>query len=240
MRNVFLAWTVGFILSLSCHGALAERIVWARGSVHFGHECKPPAESCQLAYVLAPNHRYAVRVARTKESLTVVVVEGVRRFPIPLAKDMNAEMDWFVEMEILWAPDSSAVSFAWNTSAITWSSQIYTVGPDGVRSVDLSEVRRRFVSTWPACVGVEGDCDVSTSGGSYNYLTVAWASPHTVVMMAEVPSSSSYGANLGRVVGYELDTKTDRIVRSMPPREFKRRWQSRMGWEFNLAAAGGL
>lgn len=240
MRNACLMWIVGFVPLLSCYSASAERFVWARGAVHFGNECKPPAESCRLAYVLAPNHQYAISVARTKDNLEVEVVEGAKHFQIPLAEEVGAEMDSFVEMEILWAPDSSAVSFAWSTSAITESSRIYAVGLDGVRSVNLAQVRDNFVRKWPPCVGVEGNCDASAFEKGYNYLTVAWASPHSVVLMAEVPSSSMYGANMGKVVGYEVDTETDKIVRSMTPREFKRRWRSRMGWKFDLAAAEGL
>jgi hypothetical protein len=211
--------------------ASAERIVWARGAVHFGHECPPPAQHCRIAYVPSPNHRYALSVTIAGDVPSFEVLAGGKRYPLSPGS--------FVEMDALWAPDSSALSLAWNSNALMETTQIYTVDADGVHATAMAPVQTDFVRKFPPCVGNPPPCEIDASGKDYNYLTVAWSSPHTVVMMAEVPGSSRFGANLGGVTGYEVDARTGAILRVLKPREFKRRWQWRMGWNFNVADASG-
>ena len=135
------------------------------------------------------------------------------------------------------APDSSAFSLSWNETAITDRSEVFVVQPEAVRRLDLKPVRESFARKHPLCLGVPAPCEVDQTGLSYNYITVAWAAPHMVVLMAEVPPSSSQGRNMGKVNGYEVDALTGQVSRVLSPAQFKRRWQAHLGWDFNVRDA---
>jgi hypothetical protein len=170
-------------------------------------------------------------VSVTKKVPSVRIFEDGRSYPMKW--DFDTEVP-FVQMEILWSPDSRAVSFAWNESAITQKSRIYTLKANGPKLVDLQTVLTDLSDAYPPCVGDPDPCRLSKSGADYNYLTVAWAAPHTVVLMGEVPGSSSFGRNMSQVKGYELDVVTGKIVAVLTPEVFKRRWQYRIGWDLRI------
>ena len=177
-------------------------------------------------------------MSRSARGFAFEVIAGARHFKVSPASGMSADLDEpYIEMEALWAPDSSAFSLAWNETAITDRSEIYVLEAQGPRQVDLTPVREGFARKFPPCVGDPGPCAVDHNGRGYNYLTVAWAAPHTVVLMAGVPPSSSWGRDMGRVSGYEIDAITGRIMRVLTPVEFKKRWQSHLGWDFSVNAA---
>jgi hypothetical protein len=58
-----------------------------------------------------------------------------------------------------------------------------------------------------------------------NVAAIRWTErSNRLLMMAWVPDSSSFGANLGRYNGYEVETRTGRILRRYDQREFKQRF----------------
>jgi hypothetical protein len=208
----------------------AEKNIWAKGATHFGKECMPPKKSCTLAYVKSPDGRKAVVVRIKDETPSIELAQDTATYPLnPVDRDVP-----FVEMEILWSPDSSAVSFAWNNTGITSSSRIYKLTSNGPRAVDLSPVMDTLARAYPPCVAVHERCDLSKSGEDYNYLTVAWSAPHTAVLMGEVPPSSQFGANLGQMEGFEVDASLGKVIRVLTASQFKREWQRHMGWHFRV------
>lgn len=237
-RKAVLACVLFLTGTVTCP---AERILWAKGATHFGNEC-PPSKggSCTLAHVVSPNHQLAVEVRRTRDDITFEMIRGSQHFRLLTPTGLDPELDWFVGMEILWAPDSSAVSLAWSETAITFASQIYVVKSTGPVAMDLGGVMADLGKEYPPCVGNVGPCPINRGGKDYNYLTVGWAAPHTVALMGEVGESSSFGHNMGKVNGYEVDTSSGRIVRVLKPKPFRQRWQSHMGWTFNVRNAEGL
>ncbi|HEX3742088.1 MAG TPA: hypothetical protein VHV29_20475 [Terriglobales bacterium] len=66
----------------------------------------------------------------------------------------------------------------------------------------------------------------------YNMSGLAWADRSSaVIVMAEVPFSSSYGGIMCQVLGYKLDTVTGKILQRMTARQLKSRWQHAMAWQ---------
>lgn len=217
-----------FLTHRSSH---AETVVWANGATHFGHECKPPLTSCTLASVKSPDGQNTAIVRIEKDGPIAEIRQGKTTYSLNWKFDTEVP---FIEMEILWSPDSSAVSFAWNDTAVTQSSRIYNVSAKAPRQVNLHPVMKNFADIYPPCVGDPAPCRLSQSGEDYNYLTLAWSSPHTLVLMAEVPSTSSSGRNLGQLTGYEVNATTGRIVNVMGAGELKRYWQKKIGWNLRI------
>lgn len=241
MRFAYKTALICLVFLTGAAGCSAERILWAKGATHFGHECPPSrADSCILANVASPDHQIALEVRRTRDDISFEVVRGTKHFRLSTPAGMDAEIGWYTGMEILWAPNSSAVSLAWSENAITLASQIYVMTPDGPIPMDLGAVMADLVKDYPPCVGNPGPCPINRDGKDYNYLTVGWAAPHTVALMGEVGESSSFGRNMAKVNGYEVDVPSGRIVRVLKPKAFKERWQSHMGWAFNVRNANGI
>ena len=68
-----------------------------------------------------------------------------------------------------------------------------------------------------------------------NAVGIDWiGSSSGLVVMAEVPCTSSMGGVMCQVLGYELSLPSGRILRRIEPREFARRWQRSMAWTFKI------
>jgi hypothetical protein len=64
---------------------------------------------------------------------------------------------------------------------------------------------------------------------------VSWVRGSTaVVVMAEVPCSSSYGGIMCQVQGYELDAANGSILKRMSAAELKKQWQHKMAWDMHI------
>ena len=231
MRVAFLVSIVA-VLCLQNPSLRAEKILWAKGARHFGYECPNDGDTCALALVRSPNGKSTAKVSRQKGIEVFEIIEGSVHYRLPEVED-DPEVP-FVQMEILWSPDSAAVSFAWNSTAITDLTRIYVVGNGTPKLVDISPLIRDFVKQYPPCVGTVGPCDFSANAPDTNCLTVAWSRARTVVLMVEAPETGDYGSNMAQVDGYEFDTSNGQVVRKMDARSFKHRWQSHMGWRFRI------
>jgi hypothetical protein len=214
--------------SLLAHG---QEDVWARGAVHFGNECADGGQVCRLASVRSPDGNSIVEVRLSGDALVLRFSKGSAHFTTTFRL---TDALGHSEIDLLWSLDSSAFSLTWSKNAYTESTQIFVVGGDGLVATDMSALHHAFALRYPPCAGKRAASYISRTGRDYNYVTVAAKAPHTFVMMAEVPPSSSYGAHMGKVLGYEVDAATGKILDVMRPREFKRRWQSHIGWKFEL------
>jgi hypothetical protein len=54
-----------------------------------------------------------------------------------------------------------------------------------------------------------------------------------IVLMAEVPCSSSMGGIMCQILGYEIEVPSGKILRRMEAKEFARRWQHSMAWRLD-------
>ena len=124
--GVRIAASVGLLWLSRAPDAGAEAIVWAKGAAHFGHECAPPATNCTLAQVPSPDRRHVLRVSRAGERFRYEIVTDSARESLHPGSDRGADLEEpYVEMEVLWAPDSTAASLSWNETAITDRTEVY-------------------------------------------------------------------------------------------------------------------
>lgn len=132
---------------------------------------------------------------------------------IPVELDEN-----WVQIEVLWSPNSRSLAITGSYNAYTNSTRIYVIGAHSIQRMPTVSVRSDMVRTFPPCKASNADpmaCRRKESGEDFNYATVAWAGSTTVVVMAEVPCSSSQGGIMCQVEGYEFDTQTGNILRRM-------------------------
>jgi hypothetical protein len=152
-----------FALSLVATSTLCggQGIQWAKGATHFGYECPQAISDCTLISVASPDAKSIARVSVAKYVPVVEIITADKRYPLKFLSDKEVP---FVDMEILWSPDSSAVSFAANDSAISNFSHIFTLTPTGPREVDLSPVMMNMAKEYPPCVGYRDPCVISRTG----------------------------------------------------------------------------
>ncbi len=68
----------------------------------------------------------------------------------------------------------------------------------------------------------------------YNMTGIDWVNPSTILIMAQVPCSTSQGGIMCQVMGYELEVPTGRIVKRIDAKDLKRDWQKSMAWDFRI------
>lgn len=79
------------------------------------------------------------------------------------------------------------------------------------------------------------DCRRIERDPAFNMSGLAWTGDSTaIVVMAEVPCSSSYGGIMCQVLGYELSAADGRVLRRLAAKELKNRWQDEMAWEMRI------
>jgi hypothetical protein len=158
------------------------------------------------------------------------LVLGHRVIPVQL------DASW-AQIEVLWSPDSRSLAITGSYNAYTNSTRIFLIRANSIQQTSTVLVRTDMVRTFPPCKASNADptdCRREESGEDFNYATVAWASPTTAVVMAEVPCSSSQGGIMCQVRGYELDTQTGKILRRMNATQLKTTWQSKLAWKLRV------
>jgi hypothetical protein len=161
------------------------------------------------------------------------IIIGKQTIPVELDKE-------WAQVEVLWSPDSKSLALTGSFNAYTNSTKIVLLTANGTKAVSLDAPHQDMARTYPACKAQGADneyCRKEEDGASFNYASVAWADPHTVVIMAEVPCSSSQGGIMCQVAGYELDTRTGGIVNRMTARQLKQRWQNNLAFNLHIPTA---
>jgi hypothetical protein len=195
------------------------------------------------ARIPSPNGRYAIAcnsvaheeqvsasMSETLEAPSCEIVAPGHRVPIDLK----------VGPEALWAPDSDAVAITHSLGGALGTYQVLIYRPQQPGAHDIStEVRRDLANRFPACVGSSAGCSAEQRRNMrrdpswVNVAAIKWmARSDELLMMAWVPDSSAFGANLGRRQGYIVDTHTGRILRRYSEAEFQKRFRKYFGdWE---------
>jgi hypothetical protein len=177
----------------------------------------------------------------------------VRRSLTPIGKDrsklkvpsfevVTPKGDWdldvgdsngpWVNVDVLWSPDSQFVALSGNTNGYMNSVRVFRVTESGPIEIYVSrEPFADMIRRFPPCraAGADSDlCKELTDVDDLNFSAVDWMGEHILVLMGEVPSAGQYGGIMGQVMGYEVEIPSGRILRSMTAREFKTRWQHEM------------
>lgn len=166
--------------------------------------------------------------------------------PVPYLHVRTAAGNWHeVELdegahEVLWSPDSKAFLVNGGTSAYAgFFVSVYLVSPNAVQKLHATDaVQADMVKTFPPCKALNRDertCQEIASHPEFNISGLAWAKGSSaIIVMAEVPCSSSYGGIMCQVQGYQLEMPGGTIATRMTARELKARWQQSMVWTMRI------
>lgn len=215
-----------------------EVTTWSRSAQPLPYSVNDPA--LRNAHIPSPNGKYEIacssvpREVKVSESVSETaaapsceIVGSGKRVPIDLQ----------VGPEALWAPDSDAVAVTHSRGGALGNYQVLIYRPESDEAVDVaSEVRRDLARRYPACVGAEAGCTAEQREAMrkdvvwVNVAAIRWMdNSNRLLMMAWVPDSSAFGANLGRYNGYLVDAHTGRILTRYSEREFQRRFKKYCG-----------
>jgi hypothetical protein len=184
----------------------------------------------------SPDHSERIEVAFTAgkgdgdATPVAAIYSGETRLALPL------DREW-VQVEVLWSPDSKSVALTGNFNGYTNSTKIFRLANGSLKTVALVALQRDVANVYPPCEGQNADdkiCHNEQNGDQFNYATIAWADATTAVIMGEIPCSSSQGGMMCQVEGYEIDVRSGQILRRMTARELKRRWQSKLAWDLRV------
>lgn len=141
---------------------------------------------------------------------------------------------------MLWSPDSRAFLVDGGLSAYSgFFVSVYRIDAGNVTKLKVTDAAQKdMVRTFPPCKAYNRDpltCKRTEANPGYNMSGMGWArGSATVIVMAEVPCSSSYGGIMCQVQGYEIDAFNGRILRKMTAPDLKKEWQNKMAWDMRI------
>ncbi len=165
----------------------------------------------------------------------------------------------FQSVDLLWSPDSRAFFVSGGNGGAYWGNwvYVYVLSDPKLEPIDIAQkAQRDMLKEFPSCkaaypnAGDSGGCqkasrpiDVETCiktevnpgyDPEYNMTGIDWVNASTILVMAEVPCSSSYGGIMCQVMGYELEVPTGRILKRIDAKQLKLDWQKSMAWNFRI------
>jgi hypothetical protein len=176
---------------------------------------------------VAHEQQVSASVSEMMEAPLCEIVAPGKRVPIDLK----------VGPEALWAPDSDAVAITHSLGGALGTYQVLIYRPRQAGAHDVSTaVRSDLAKKYPACVGAAAGCSAGQrrrmrwDPSWVNVAAIRWMEKSDqLLMMAWVPDSSDFGANLGRRQGYVVDTHNGKIVRKYSEAEFEKRFRKYFG-----------
>jgi len=224
---------------ISVAGPANRKPVWSKKGVAFPVGCERPFNGCDPLRIPSPDSKSDVEIEyeRTPDypdirvaSLRVTSLGKVVGVVGPVGT---------VESELTWSPDSKAFF-------INGANNGYGDDHVAVHRLDLPglgpgfithEVEQDMVRSFPPCRAkdpIDTCAELEAEPQAYvGVVAVDWVGDSSrLVVMAEVPCSSSMGGIMCQVLGYELEVPSGKILRRMEPRDFAKRWQRSMAWKF--------
>jgi hypothetical protein len=127
--------------------------------------------------------------------------------------------------EVLWSPDSKALLI--NGSDGGEGPEyiyVYHLGEPDSRPLDVAAAQEDMLKGFPPCKAKHAPKDCTLSGEDINVIAVDWThGSSAVLVLAEMPCSSSVGGIMRQVLDYELEVSSGRILRRMEAKEFAAR-----------------
>lgn len=212
-------------------------ITWAREAQPLPYAVTTDA-GLRNAHVPSPNGKYEIacnsapqeRVlnASVSEKIDVPSCEFVGRGkPVPIPIEVGPEA--------LWAPDSDAVAITQSRGGALGTYQVRIYRADDQRAMDISgDARRDLARRYPACVSAGCTAaqrkQMQRDVNWVNVAAIRWMEKSKrILLMAWVPDSSDFGANLGRHQGYVVDARTGKILSKYSQEEFTRKFKKYCG-----------
>jgi hypothetical protein len=200
------------------------------------------------------NGRIEVKYRKGSEDLMIAHLEVTT----PDKRTRTAELpEGFQNIDLLWSPDSKAFFVSGGEGGVYWGFWVYVylVESPRLEPINLTyQAQRDMLRQFPPCKAAYPNSE-DASGcketsrkvrwcmdheGSpknppdYNMTGIDWVSPSTILVMAEIPCSSSRGGIMCQIMGYELEVPTGRILRRIDAKDLKLEWQKSMAWEFRI------
>jgi hypothetical protein len=232
-------FTIFFLVSAA--SLAADKPIWAKKGVTFSVGCSGPFKGCRAFRVPSPDGKNAVEITyQATPDYPDIEVASLRVTKLgrnigdvgPVAS---------VQDELTWSPDSKAFFINGNNNANGWDLvAVHLLDDPGLGPGDITrEVEQDMVRSFPPCQAKDprDDC-AALAAKPDDYIGVVgldWiGNSSRIVVMAEVPCSSSMGGIMCQVLGYEIDVPSGKILRRMEAKEFARRWQRSMAWKFHI------
>lgn len=217
--------------------------IWSKKGTTFPLGCVDDFSGCQRLRISSPGGKSAVEVTYSTSS-DYPNIETVSLRITTLGKYVGTISPLMgVDDEITWSPDSKC--FFINANQNGYADEVVVVhcldepnfGPGDIAHY----VVRDMVRSFPPCraagpTEVRDHCAEMAAQGDYiGVLGLDWIHGSSeIVVMADIPCSSSYGGIMCQVLGYEIAVPSGKILRRMEPKEFANRWQHSMVWKFHI------
>lgn len=212
-------------LLLLPHLAFASKPNWIKHSTGFAGQC--PSD-CRPVRVLAPDKTTAVEVLYHNGQAYLQVIQP--------GKPTREIHDVFTSRhnDLLWAPDSRAFLIdAGEGMTSPAFVQVYLLDDPQLRSVDVThDLEPDMVKTFPPCRALFIDpaaCRKIETHPEFNMTAITWSGKSSsLIVLAQVPCTSDFGGISCQSMGYEVEVPSGKILRRIPPPEFKKNYQKFM------------
>jgi hypothetical protein len=195
-----------------------------------------PDPGLRTARVPSPNGKYEIACNLLPKVQTVSNSEMLNAPSCELvAPGKRMPIDLQVGPEALWAPDSDAVAITHSDGGALGTYHVLIYRPESDDQVELaSAVRQDLARRFPACAGrgctAEERRRLRKNSDWVNVAAIRWMeNSRRLLMMAWVPDSSSFGANLGKYNGYVVDARNGRILNRYSEQEFQKKFRKYCG-----------
>ncbi len=221
----------------------------------------PTITLCKSLSIPSPDGKSSVEIAykKIKAEPDSSILQAYLRVTTPNGGTHDAALpEGFQNIDLLWSPDSHAFFVNGGNGGGYWGFWVYVyLADDPTEPRDVTEAAQRdMLIEFPPCKAAypngedaTGCKEISRKDGletcvrikadpkynpEYNVTGIDWASASTVLVMAEVPCSSSYGGIMCQMMGYEIEIPTGRILKRVDAKQLKLHWQESMAWNFRI------
>jgi hypothetical protein len=145
--------------------------------------------------------------------------------------------------DLLWGPDSKAFLVDAGEGMTSPSFvQVYVLDDPQLRAVDIThEIELDMVKSFPPCKALflePSTCRKIETRPDYNMTAVTWSdNSSAVVVLAQVPCTSNYGGISCQSMGYEVEVPSGKILKRIPPPEFKKEYQKFLEQKYDVPIA---
>jgi hypothetical protein len=243
--------------------AFATEPMWAKKAVAFPERCpfgEYRYEDCKPIRILSPDGRSNIEVFYRPVALTEDdrILQAFLRLTTPTQGTRETALpEGFQQIDLLWSPDSKAFFVNGGNGGAYWGFWVYVYLADDASNPRLvtEDAQWDMLKEFPPCKAAfpnandPGGCKKTSKpdektcmqdladpkySPEYNMTGIDWVNGSVILVVAEVPCSSSYGGIMCQVMGYELQVPTGQILERIDATQLKLRWQKSMAWNFRI------
>ena len=228
-------------LMLVTASAGSDAATWAKSGIEIEGTCdgpmpvvSPPVKSPDKTAEVALRCK---TLNRDNAEIALTIRHAGRVLEIPLPMTVR---DGWRPQELLWSPEGKQLIV--NGSQNAYAGYAFVVidlrDPNPTAKEITESAQWDMVRRFPPCKAAKHErelCRRVEHAPHFNMSAITWTrDSHSLVVMAEVPSSSAYGGIMGQVEGYEIDSGSGRILERLGATELKARWQSEMAFRMEI------